>query len=133
MKLDYLPQQPEAQGVSIVQHQIGVEQFSGPLPRPDILKGYEDVISGSAERIIKMAENEAAHRHALEDQVARDSSRDSLLGIIFAFIISMTAIVGGVAIVFFVREAAGAISGALLGFSGIGGIVTTFLKTTRSN
>ena len=36
----------------------------GPLPSPDQLAKYEEYIPGSAERIIKMAEN--AHNHAYE-------------------------------------------------------------------
>jgi len=42
------------------------EFFAGPLPPPRILKGYEEVLSGSADRIFRMAENEQSHRHALE-------------------------------------------------------------------
>lgn len=32
------------------------ESFEGPLPHPSILKGYEVVLPGSADRIIKMTE-----------------------------------------------------------------------------
>lgn len=33
-------------------------QYSGPLPKPEDLAKYEQVIPGAAERIIKMAERE---------------------------------------------------------------------------
>lgn len=39
--------------------------FEGPLPPPDILAGYEDVLPGSAERILLMAEQESAARRVL--------------------------------------------------------------------
>lgn len=41
-------------------------QFIGPLPPPIFLKGYEDVVKGSADRILTMAEEDAAHYRAME-------------------------------------------------------------------
>ena len=38
---------------------------AGPLPNPDILAGYEKVLTGAADRIIKMAEREQAHAHSM--------------------------------------------------------------------
>jgi uncharacterized membrane protein len=40
--------------------------FSGPLPPPRILAGYNDAIPGGAERILRMAEREQEHRHATQ-------------------------------------------------------------------
>ncbi len=54
------PQMPKGQV------QVSEEHFSGPLPRPDIMKGYDDIVPGAAERILKMAEEESQHRHKLE-------------------------------------------------------------------
>lgn len=47
-------------------------EFSGPLPPPSLLRAYEQVCPGFAERIVKMAEVEQAHRHGTEkrDQLA---------------------------------------------------------------
>lgn len=41
-------------------------QFSGPLPSPEMLQGYENTHPGLADRIVAMAENEQKHRHQLE-------------------------------------------------------------------
>ncbi len=41
------------------------ELFEGPLPPPDLLKQYEQTLPGIAERIVRMAEEEQAHRHTL--------------------------------------------------------------------
>ena len=35
--------------------------FSGPLPPPELLKQYDEVVPGAADRIISMAEAEQAH------------------------------------------------------------------------
>ena len=38
------------------------QQFSGPIPPPDALAQYNNIVPGAAERILKMAENQAAAR-----------------------------------------------------------------------
>ena len=48
------------------QHSIQISEqhhYSGPLPRPDDLAKYDQIVPGAAERIIKMAEAEMLHRH----------------------------------------------------------------------
>jgi len=36
--------------------------FSGPLPPPPMFREYEDVLPGAGDRILSMAERQAAHR-----------------------------------------------------------------------
>jgi uncharacterized membrane protein len=43
----------------------------GPLPHPAVLKQYDDVVPGAAERIMRMAEQQAQHRQDLEAHVIR--------------------------------------------------------------
>ena len=38
------------------------EKFAGPIPPPPIMKRYEEILPGSANRILKMAENQSEHR-----------------------------------------------------------------------
>lgn len=49
----------------------------------------------------------------------------------FAFFLGFGCIVAAVVMVIAVPENAGAISGAALGVTGIGAIITTFIKSTR--
>ena len=84
------PQEPEiiekeAAAVGKVVMQAIKEEFSGPIPPPDIIEKYERIIPGSADTIITMAEKQAAHRQAMEKKMIESESRDGLLGIIFAF------------------------------------------------
>ena len=65
------------------------EIHNGPLPHPDILAGYEEVLQGSAERILQMAEAEQKTRLEVTSKMQQTDSRDSLLGIIGAMIISL--------------------------------------------
>lgn len=53
------------------------ETFLGPLPPPETLAQYEQVLPGSAERIMVMAENQAEHRQSLEETVKTVIEGDS--------------------------------------------------------
>jgi uncharacterized membrane protein len=40
--------------------------FSGPIPPPDLLERYNQIIPEGADRILKMAEKQSAHRQKIE-------------------------------------------------------------------
>ncbi|MBD3270668.1 DUF2335 domain-containing protein [Candidatus Peregrinibacteria bacterium] len=63
--------------------------FSGPLPPPSILHGYENIQPGFAERIIKMAESQAEHRQGLEKSVVNSNIENERKGMWFAFILTI--------------------------------------------
>lgn len=50
------------------------ETFEGPLPPPDILARYENILPGIADRIVRMAEAEQNARHSAIDQDAKNKS-----------------------------------------------------------
>jgi len=82
-----------AQGVQTVTQEL--EVHSGPIPSPHTLEHYDNIEPGAANRIITMAENQAAHRQFIEKKAISSNVRDSLLGVIFAFIIGMTITICG--------------------------------------
>ena len=41
---------------------IEASSWRGPLPPPSALQSYEEVLEGSADRILKMAEKQTEHR-----------------------------------------------------------------------
>ena len=57
------------------------EQFSGPIPPPSIMRGYEDVLPGSADRILTMAEFGQRHRASYENR-----------GLLFGFLAALALI-----------------------------------------
>jgi uncharacterized membrane protein len=69
-------------------------EFSGPLPPPQLLKGYNDAFPGCAERVVAMAERQSAHRQQLEKAVVE--SNCNARGQWFAFILALVVIGGGV-------------------------------------
>ena len=50
---------------------IGIthESFRGPIPHPQILKGYQEIVTDAPERIIRMAEKEQMHRQSVENEM----------------------------------------------------------------
>jgi uncharacterized membrane protein len=42
--------------------------YQGPIPPPQLLKQYDEISPGFADRIIRMAESETAHRQQAENK-----------------------------------------------------------------
>ncbi len=76
--------------------EITAAAFSGPLPHPEILAGYDQVVPGAAKRIIAMAEVQSRHRQDLERSIIQGDIRRSWYGLWTGFAIGMTGILGSV-------------------------------------
>lgn len=105
------------------------EQFSGPIPSPEVFAKYEAILPGAAERILTMAEEQQKHRMEIEKQVINSKISDSRLGIILGFILTIVIIA--------VSTGAILMGYSVIGFSSIiiavGGLVGVFIYGTRSN
>lgn len=66
--------------------------FWWPLPPPEVLAHYNDVVQNGAERIMKMAENQTTHRMTLEKQAITSQLIQSKKGQIFGFILAVLLI-----------------------------------------
>jgi uncharacterized membrane protein len=67
-------------------------QFSGPLPPPQILAMYNDIVPNGAERIIAMAENDARHVQDME-RIRIEGDRDQKRrGQNYALILALTSL-----------------------------------------
>lgn len=100
---------------------------SGPLPPPHILKAYGLIQPGLDAKIVEMALNQAKHRQALEKAVILGDGGRAWAGLISAFILSMTAIGGGIYLIDRGRE----VSGAVLGTGAIASLVSVFIYGTN--
>ncbi|WP_438467792.1 DUF2335 domain-containing protein [Streptococcus pluranimalium] len=74
--------------------------YSGPIPHPELLKQFNDVIDDGANRIMTMAENQATHRQKLELKMVNANNRDSLLGVIFGGLIGLSSVGGGIFLIY---------------------------------
>lgn len=77
-------------------HHMECREFSGPLPPPELLKAYNEIIPDGAIRIIAMAEKQQDHRIDLENEVVRSDIRRSDRGLIFGFTICFVIALGGI-------------------------------------
>ena len=116
------PEQKSAQAI------VMSESWSGPFPPPSVIEKYEDMVPGAADRILKMTENQTAHRIEIEKIVIRGDSTRSYLGLIFGFILSMAVISGGIYLVANGHDWAG---GVLIGLDLIG-LASVFVYGSRS-
>lgn len=77
--------------------------YEGPLPHPQILRQYDDLLPGLANRIVKMVEEEGIHRRGIEkieQQHAHDMDKrylNSIVGTerwgqIFGFLIGIAGL-----------------------------------------
>jgi uncharacterized membrane protein len=112
------------------------QEFSGPMPPPSLLRHYEEICPGSADRMLRMAEQEAEHRRKTESAIVNAQIEhfnkqfsESRRGQICALIITLAALAGGVYSAIQGHE----IAGSIIGVGGIGGIVTTLILGRRSD
>ena len=61
--------------------------WSGPIPPPEVLEKYNQILPGMAQRILAMAEKQSDHRQKVEVAVIKSDIVKSYLGMIFATII----------------------------------------------
>ncbi|MGH9422273.1 MAG: DUF2335 domain-containing protein [Thermoanaerobaculia bacterium] len=81
--------------------------FSGPLPPPQTLAQYNQAFPGAAERIVRMAESQSAHRRSLESARVHADIDNEKRGQVLAFIIALVVFLGSLAIVWQGKSVAG--------------------------
>lgn len=89
------------------------QEFAGPLPHPSVLAGYDDVVPGSAERILRMAEKQLEHRIGTESLLAREQMRQATRGQHYALFICSLALVIAAGLAFSGHEVTASIIGGL--------------------
>lgn len=100
-------EQPAAPSVARLEFLQAQMSYSGPLPVPDMLAAYDEVVPGAARRMIESWERQTQHRHSLERQMVASNITNRSRGQIMAFVIAMTAIVGGIVLVALNKKVAG--------------------------
>jgi uncharacterized membrane protein len=70
--------------------------YSGPLPPPMVLREFEDILPGSAERIFKQFEVQAEHRRRSETTVIASNAFTQKLGAVSAAVVGTGGMAGGI-------------------------------------
>ncbi|MCH7520384.1 MAG: DUF2335 domain-containing protein [Candidatus Marinimicrobia bacterium] len=74
--------------------------WSGPMPPPEQLQEFENIVPGSAERILIMAENQQDHRKLAESTILSANILDTQRGQYLGSAVSVLAICGAVLAVY---------------------------------
>jgi uncharacterized membrane protein len=108
--------------------QFQISAYSGPLPHPDALERYNQIVPGAADRIIAQFEKQAAHRQGLERKVVHSNTFCQKLGTISALLIGLAGVGGGIYLI----HAGQSGSGLTAFFSTIGSLVGVFIYGKES-
>jgi uncharacterized membrane protein len=112
----------------VTETHIEQQIYKGPLPSPSLLKEFDSVVPGCAERIIRMAEEQSNHRQFLEKTVIVGDSKRANHGLWVGGAIAVLFLVGAVFLIHEGHDWAG----VALGSVDLVGIVGAFIYGTRS-
>lgn len=104
------------------------ELYAGPLPHPDTLAKFEQILPGAADRILKQAEAQTQHRIEIEKMVVSSDIKKSFWGLIFGFVLGLSGIGSGV----FLATLGFNVFGPLLSGGSLITLVAVFIYGTRS-
>lgn len=103
--------------------------YSAPLPPALEFERYERVLKGSADRIIKLAENQNTHRIFIEKIVVIFDSLKSLGGLIAGLVIVLSGIFGAIYLIMNGKSTEGYVTF----FGGIIPVILAFLFGKSKN
>ncbi len=128
------PQKIPAQHPRLHVNHVKASAFSGPLPPPDIMEGYNNIVPNAAERIITVFESEVKHRHDLERKQVEDENQDRIrahrlimLGQVMGFILAVAFIASGTFLIFHNKQ----VSGTIVSTTAMLGIIAAFLNAHK--
>lgn len=101
------------------------EQFYGPMPHPRHFRQYEEVLPGSAERLMSMAENAMDHNTSMSKRMAEAEIDDAKRGMRYGAFLFALLIVSAFASLFVTDSEL--VPGLFLGAAAIGA-VGAFIK-----
>lgn len=83
------------------------EFFEGPIPHPTILRQYEQVFPGAAERIVAMAEKQSQHRQKIESDIVSSDIANERRGMHYSLFITIVLMLIGALLIYMKRDTAG--------------------------
>ena len=77
-------------------HAVEFTAYSGPIPPPDLLQRFDEIYPGAAQQILDDFVQESAHRRDMERKVVTAESFKEICGSIFAGLIGISGVGGGI-------------------------------------
>lgn len=101
-----------------------VIQVSSPLPPPQILREYEEIVPGSAQTILLRVEKQANHRMEIERRIVEVETKLPIRGQIFALVLGLSSVSGALICAYLGQPAIGSVLGGV----GLINVVAAFLR-----
>lgn len=119
---DRFQREPNEEVKKVVQI-VAEQSFSGPIPPPSMLREYNAVDEGLANRIVTMAETQQNHRQQLESNSVEAAIKTESRGQHYALIVSVLIIAGSMYLIGTGKE----ISGSILAGGTLTGLAYIFI------
>lgn len=103
------------------------EHYQGPVLHPRLAEGWEGVVPGSADRILMMAENQAAHRQWIEKWAVVPRALSQPIGALIGGALVLLALYFGYALLMADKD----VSGFGVIFSGLAPLIWAFRRATK--
>lgn len=98
---------PTADRKELMSRHASMQLYSGPIPPANELDKYEKILPGAADRIMKMAEEQSAHRRKMENKMLEANVKAERTGQIFGFVIFIAALVAGIILMIIGKDVVG--------------------------
>jgi uncharacterized membrane protein len=98
-------------------------QYSGPLPPPELLDRFNQVIPNGAERIMVMVEEQNRHRMTIETTVVKNQQWQSTLGQYFALAVTIFGLSISAVAIAYGHDG----SGGTIGVATVGSVAVAFI------
>lgn len=121
------PRHPQTKNTTQMQV-VQASFLSGPLPHPELLGKYNDVVQNGAERIVQMAEKQQMHRHDLERSVIHGNVNSERRGQAFGLIIAVLGLVAAT----YLGATGKQITGGIIGTVDIVSLASVFVIGKRA-
>ena len=126
--LKTIPESKRGDLAAITIEQRTISMRSAPLPEPSELEAYNKIIPNGADRILKMAENQSAHRIEIEKLVIASQQRQGFCGQLFGLLIGLS----GLGLATFAAVRGQPWFGSVIGGATLVSLVSTFLYSRQS-
>jgi uncharacterized membrane protein len=97
--------------------------FQGPIPPPELLREYNEIVPNGADRIVKMAEAQSSHRIDLESIVIKGDDRRADRGLYTGFTIGIVMLVLSFIMVMYGHG----VEGTIFGTADLAGLIGIFV------
>lgn len=93
--LKYIPEDKRGKVTQLIIRQQQTT-FQGPLPPPEVLRDYQNIMPGSPDRLLKLVEKEQEQVHSKENKIIKNQIRQNWAGMIIGAVLITLFFIGAI-------------------------------------